>query len=87
MEIKILSILQASIDNDREKWIDATEKQHDGWFHVSDLSRWESVIVKLYGIERIPANFLINPDGVIIETDIFGVELVETIKNIYLGKN
>lgn len=73
-------ILQASIDNDRKKWIAATEMQHAGWFHVSDLLRWESVIVKLYGIERIPANFLINPDGVIIETDIFGEDLVETIK-------
>ncbi len=77
-------ILQVSIDNVRGNWIDAIKMQHEGWFHVSDLLRWESAIVKLYGIEKIPANFLINPDGVIIETDIFGEELVETIKKYLL---
>jgi len=76
-------ILQVSIDNDRGKWIDATKMQHEGWFHVSDLLRWESAIVKLFEIERIPANFLINPDGIIVQTDIFGEELVEKIKNVW----
>lgn len=73
-------ILQASIDNDRDKWTAAIGARHDGWYHVSDLMRWESAIVNLYRIERIPANFLINPEGIIVETDIFGDELVQTVK-------
>ncbi len=73
-------IVQASIDNDRDKWTAAIDSRHNGWYHVSDLMRWESAIVKLYRIDRIPANFLINPEGIIVKTDIFGDELVQTVK-------
>jgi peroxiredoxin len=73
-------IVQASIDSDRDKWNAALETRRDGWYHVSDLMRWESAIVNLYRIERIPANFLINPEGIIVETDIFGDELLQTVK-------
>jgi peroxiredoxin len=73
-------IVQASIDNDRSRWNAAINTQYSGWYHVSDLNRWESVIISLYGIERIPANFLIDPHGVVIETDIFGDDLVRTLQ-------
>jgi peroxiredoxin len=73
-------IVQASIDSDRDQWTDAIDTQRDGWYHVSDLKRWESAIINLYRIDRIPANFLINPEGTIVETDIFGDELVQTVK-------
>lgn len=73
-------IVQASIDDDRSRWTAAINTQHSGWYHVSDLSRWESSVIRLYGIERIPANFLIDPHGVIVETDIFGDKLLHTLE-------
>lgn len=69
------SIIQVSIDNNREDWVNAVGTQKPGWYHLSDLQRWESFIVDLYRIERIPSNFLIDPQGIIIEKDIFGDEL------------
>ncbi len=73
-------IVQASIDDDRESWAAAISNQYSGWFHVSDLKRWESVIVKLYSVEKIPANFLIDQHGVIVETDIFEDNLLHTLE-------
>ncbi|MEX0986804.1 MAG: TlpA disulfide reductase family protein [Bacteroidales bacterium] len=73
-------ILQASIDNDMARWKEALGEKRPGWYHVSDLMRWESVIVNLYRVEKIPANFLIGPDGTILETDTFGEELIKTIE-------
>jgi peroxiredoxin len=73
-------IVQASIDDDRNRWTATINRQHAGWHHVSDLNRWESAVIRLYGIERIPANFLIDPHGVIVETDIFGDKLLQTLE-------
>ncbi len=72
------TILQVSIDNDKRSWLKAIRDLED-WNHVSDLNRWESSVVDLYEVERIPANFLVNPRGVIVEKDIFGEELTQTI--------
>jgi peroxiredoxin len=72
------AILQVSIDNDKRSWLKAIRNLEE-WNHVSDLNRWESSVVDLYEVERIPANFLINPRGVIVEKDIFGEDLTQTI--------
>lgn len=73
------TILQVSIDNDKTSWINAIEDLGVEWNHVSDLNRWESKAVDLYNVDRIPANFLLNPKGVIVEKDIFGEDLAQTI--------
>jgi peroxiredoxin len=72
-------IVQASLDNSRENWINAIGNQSEGWYHVSDLLRWESIIVKLFGIEKIPSNFLIDPNGTIVEKDNFGEDLIKVV--------
>lgn len=77
---KNFAIMQVSIDNDKAEWINAIEERYPQWYHVSDLNRWESTIVNLYRIERIPANFLIDPSGKIIEIDTFGDELIQVLK-------
>ena len=74
------TILSVSIDDDREEWKNAVHEEMDDWYHVSELQRWESVVANLFRIERIPANFLIDPKGTIIEKDNFGENLVQTIQ-------
>jgi len=73
------TILQVSIDNDRGSWLKAIGNLEGEWNHVSDLNRWESSAVDLYEVERIPANFLVDPKGIIVEKDIFGDKLTQTI--------
>ncbi len=77
------NILQVSFDEDKETWTSAIDEDGLTWYHVSDLQRWESAIADLYAVEKIPSNYLIDPEGKIIARDIFGSELLELIKNLY----
>jgi peroxiredoxin len=77
-------ILQVSVDHDRQQWISAIDTSRTKWYHVSDLQRWESPVIDLYRVDRIPANFLIDPGGTIIEKDIFDGDLLSAL-NKYIN--
>ena len=79
---KNFRILQVSVDDEREAWTRAIEEDGLNWDHVSDLQRWETPLVNLYGVEKIPFNVLIDPSGKIIETDLFGEELLHKLNQI-----
>lgn len=80
---KPFKILQVSLDNKKEVWLQAIEEDELTWDHVSDLQRWESPVVDLYHLEKIPANVLIDPGGRIIATDLFGDRLIEHLNTIF----
>jgi len=80
--MKNFRILQVSVDDEREAWTEAIEEDGLDWDHVSDLQRWETPLVDLYGVEKIPFNVLIDPSGKIIETDLFGEELLSKLDQI-----
>jgi len=75
-----LVIISVSIDDDKQDWHAAVKEQIPGWYHASELQRWESAVANLYRIERIPANFLINPAGTIVEKDNFGENLIRSVE-------
>lgn len=75
---KNFTVLGVSLDggeNAREKWMEAIAKDKLAWEQVSDLKGWESYAVKLFHINAVPANFLIDPTGKIIGRDLRGEEL------------
>lgn len=72
---KNFTILGVSLDTDKDKWMKAVEKDNLTWNHVSDLKGWESVAARTYGVESIPANFLIDPNGKIVARDLRGEAL------------
>ncbi len=81
---KGLHIVQVSLDNNKEQWLQAIEKDNlTPWTHVSDLKYWDSPVAKLYGIQAIPANFLIAPDGKIIAQNLRGEQLFATLEQIF----
>lgn len=70
------TILSVSLDQDKEKWQNAVKQDHLVWDnHVSELLGWDSKIAAQYGVQAIPANFLIDPDGKIIALDLRGDKL------------
>jgi len=75
-------ILQVSVDDNMKAWIGAIDEDGLNWDHVSDLQRWETPVVDLYGVEKIPFNVLIDPSGKIIETDLFGEELIRKLDQL-----
>jgi thiol-disulfide isomerase/thioredoxin len=72
---KNFTILGVSLDGDKDRWLQAIKSDGLTWTHVSDLKKWESVAARDYGIESIPANFLVDKDGKIIARDLRGTEL------------
>lgn len=81
---KGFTIYQVSLDNNKEHWTKAIRKDKLKWYHVSDLKHWKSEAAKLYNVRTIPTNFLINPEGEIIATNLRGKRLEEKLKEIFL---
>lgn len=79
---KNFTILGVSLDNKKEKWVDAIESDNLTWTHVSDLKGWESVVARDYDVMAIPANFLVDPEGNIIARDLRGPELEATLAEV-----
>jgi len=65
---KGFTVLGVSLDQPGKKdaWLKAIADDKLTWTHVSDLKFWDNEVAKMYGINSIPANFLIDPTGKII---------------------
>lgn len=82
---KGFEILSVSLDrpNDRDKWLAAVYADHLTWTHVSDLQFWGNAVAKEYGINSIPQNFLIDPQGNIVGKSLRGDDLEKKLADIY----
>ncbi len=76
------TILGVSLDSDKEAWLEAIKKDDLMWHQVSDLQQWDNQAAQLYGVQAIPANFLIDPSGKIIAKDLRGEELPKTLAKV-----
>ncbi len=74
---KNFTILGVSLDRpgQKEAWLKAIKDDQLTWSHISDLQFWNSAVVPLYGIEGIPYNVLIDPEGKIIAESLRGAAL------------
>ncbi len=72
---KNFDILGVSLDRNKEQWLQAIQDDSLVWTHVSDLKYWENEASQLYAVSSIPANFLLDPQGVIIAKDLRGEDL------------
>jgi peroxiredoxin len=78
---KGLSILGISLDTGKPEWQKAIVADKLSWAHASDLQRFEGPTERLFNIQGIPANFIIDPQGVIIAKNVRGDDL-----NAFLNK-
>ena len=75
-EGKGFEIFSVSLDKMRASWKQAVAKDHLTWkYHVSDLKYWSAAPARLYGVNSIPASFLIDPNGIIIAKNLRGLAL------------
>lgn len=79
---KNFTILGVSLDDDKASWTAAIKEDKLSWQHVSDLKKWESVVVSAYQIEGIPFNVLIDPTGKIIGKELRGPALLATLETV-----
>ncbi len=83
---KNFTVLGVSLDQQKEAWVKAIEKDNLAWTHVSDLQQWNNAVAQLYRVQSIPQNFLIDPKGKIVAKDLRGVDLENKLCE-YLGCN
>jgi len=79
---KNFTVLGVSLDDDKANWIEAIESDKLNWQHISDLKKWESIVVGAYQIEGIPFNVLLDPTGKIIAKDLRGPALGNTLETL-----
>ncbi len=77
------TVFSVSLDYNKDAWAAAIKKDGLAWtYHVSDLKGWESSAAQLYNISAIPASFLIDGDGKILEKNPRGTSLEEALFNL-----
>ena len=81
---KGLNIISVSLDREsaRDKWLAAIENDKMTWYHVSNLMEWQDPIARKYGITAIPATYLLDSEGVIIEKNLRGEALVSKMQEL-----
>ncbi len=83
---KNFDILGVSLDRESGKgaWLKAIKDDRLTWTQVSDLKFWQNEAAVLYGVQAIPQNFLLDPQGKIIAKNLRGddleVKLADLIK-------
>ena len=76
---KGLEIISISLDkpNQKQRWLDAIEKDRMAWHHVGSLKYWNDPIARLYNVKSIPATFILDEEGKIVAKKLRG-EALET---------
>lgn len=78
---KGFTVLSVSLDQNKEKWVQAIEKDSLEWeYHMSDLGGWNAQPAKIYGVSYVPQAVLVGPDGKIIATYNFAEEAEAELK-------
>ncbi len=83
---KGFDIFSVSLDQKKDPWVKAIADDKLAWTHVSDLQYWNSAAAKLYAVNSIPANFLLDETGKIIARNLRGDDLYNKVNEILGGK-
>jgi peroxiredoxin len=76
---KNFTVLGISLDRSKEAWIEAINFDQLQWTQLSDLKFWSNEVAIKYGIQSIPQNFLIDPNGKIVGKNLRGEALEDRL--------
>ena len=79
---KKFTVVGVSLDESRASWLQAIKKDKLFWTQLSDLKYFYNEAARLYKVSSIPANFLIDPNGIIIAKDLRGDALINTLNSV-----
>ena len=80
---KGFDIVGLSFDNKKEPWVKAITDWNMPWIHLSDVKGWKSVASGVYGVNSIPDNLLIDPQGKIVARGLRAEALQAKLKEIF----
>ena len=76
---KGFEVFGVSIDSKKNGWLKAIEHDKIKYTQVNDKDGWNAATAAKYGVDAIPATFLLNEEGVIVAVDAEGNDLEEKI--------
>ena len=76
---KGFEVFGVSIDSKKNGWLKAIEHDKIKYTQVNDKDGWNAATAAKYGVDAIPATFLLNKEGVIVAVDAEGNDLEEKI--------
>jgi thiol-disulfide isomerase/thioredoxin len=81
---KNFEIVGVSLDypGGKAAWEAAVKKDGLPWIQVSDLKGWKNEVAVMYGINSVPQNLLIDPQGMIIAKNLRGEALTQKLKEL-----
>jgi peroxiredoxin len=79
---KGFEVFGVSIDSKKNDWLRAVKQDKITYTQVIDNGGWNAASAARYGVEGIPATFLLDKDGRIIAADLEGKELENKIAEL-----
>jgi thiol-disulfide isomerase/thioredoxin len=76
-------IICISLDNDKQKWLEAIEKDKLTWINVSDLKGISNAIAVKYNITGIPFSVLLDENRKVILVDPSTSQIIDFFKNLH----
>lgn len=80
---KGFEIYGVSLDDKKEAWLDAIEKDKRTWINVSTLQGFEMPVTFDYAVTSLPAKFIVDSNGKIIAKNLHGDELKIKIESLF----
>ncbi len=79
-------VVGVSFDSKQDAWEKGVKDLGMKWPQMSDLKGWQTQAHDVYGVNSIPSNILLDPNGKIIASDLRGEELQAKLKEIFSKK-
>ena len=79
---KGFEIYGVSLDDDKEKWLEASEKDKRVWTDVSNQKAFKTPAALEYSVTALPAKFLIDSEGKIVAKNLSGKDLEEKLEKL-----
>ena len=76
-------VFSVSLDNNKDKWVNAIKQDGLEWTHVSDLLGWKCAPAKKYGVRGIPFTVLVDKEGTIIANKLRGPQLEAKLQELF----
>jgi peroxiredoxin len=75
-------VFGVSIDSEKNDWLKAIKKDKIPYTQVNGDGGWNAAIANKYGVEAIPATFLLDKEGRIVAVDLEKQQLEDKIKEL-----
>lgn len=79
---KGLDVVGISFDSKKDAWLNAIQTLNMPWINLSDLKAWDCLGGKIYKVNSIPDNLLIDPQGKIVARALRGEALQAKLQEV-----